>query len=340
MPSENRVRNACITWNNPPVEKVGPFAEKLPEQITYLVWSLECGKAGNVHWQMYAEFDRSLGLSQIKKLFGNNTIHVEKRRGTAKQAADYCKKNDDTHLAGPWELGEISKQGVDRELRMEREEQIAAIGRLARGEAHLQDTPYDLLMSRPAGVKLALTLAPAVRRKQVDIYYIEGDTGIGKTYGIFKMFPDAYRPIVSGDKIWFDGYNGEKTLLLDELRGGIKLSFLLQILDPYPLKVEVKGGTVNAEWERVFITTNTPPEKWYPRISMDDPVTFEALLRRIGFRPLSPRYTVVHSREELTEYFKLCFPEKWVEDVAPLPPPIDSDGSIVLPDTQQDSDLS
>ena len=53
---------------------------------------------------------------------------MEKRRGTAKQAADYCKKNDDTHLAGPWELGEISQQGVDRELRMEREEQIAAIG--------------------------------------------------------------------------------------------------------------------------------------------------------------------------------------------------------------------
>jgi hypothetical protein len=190
-----------------------------------------------------------------------------------------------------------------------------------------------MIRSCPAGVKMALTLAPTIRRKNIDIYYIEGDTGIGKTYGIFKMFPDAYRPIVSGDKIWFDGYCGEKTLLLDELRGNIKLSFLLQILDPYALKVEVKGGTVNAEWERVFITTNTPPERWYSRIAQDDPLTFEALLRRIGFRPLSHRYTVVHTREDLSMYFSLCFPTLWVDD-PPLPPPIDSNGSPI------DEDLS
>ena len=139
-------------------------------------------------------------------------------------------------------------------------------------------------------------------------------------------------------KLWFDGYNGDKTLLLDELRGNIKLSYLLQILDPYPLKVEVKGGTVNAEWDRVFITTNTPPEKWYPRVSAEDPRTFEALLRRIGFRPLSPRYTVVNSRDSLAEYFKLCFPDLWKDDEPPLPPAIDSNGSPIY--DEEDSDLS
>ena len=85
-----RTRNACITWNNPPIEQIGPFGEDLPQCITYLVWSLECGKAGNIHWQMYVEFNNPKRLSEIKKLFGNNTIHVEKRRGTAKEAADYC----------------------------------------------------------------------------------------------------------------------------------------------------------------------------------------------------------------------------------------------------------
>ena len=173
-----QIRNACITWNNPPVEKLGPFGEDLPKEITYIVWSLECGKKGNIHWQMYVEFNRSMTLGGIKKLFGEKTIHIERRKGTAKEAADYCKKNDDTHLAGPWELGEISHQGVDMEARLEREEQIEIIGRVRRGEAHLHDVPSDLLMSRPAGVKLALTLAPPVRRKQLDIYYIEGNTGI------------------------------------------------------------------------------------------------------------------------------------------------------------------
>jgi hypothetical protein len=304
-----RIRNCCITWNNPPLPKVGPFTE-LPVQITYLVWSLECGAAGTEHWQMYAEFKNPITMSAIKKLFGNNTIHIEKRRGTAAQAAAYCKKLDETHLAGPWELGEISHQGQDQTAKMEKESQNEVLLNLKKGFTGIKDVPVDMLRSCPQGVKMALTLAPPVRRKQVDIYYIEGDTGIGKTYGIFKMFPDAYRPLAAGDKLWFDGYSGEKTLLLDELRGNIKLSFLLQILDPYPLKVEIKGGTVNAEWERVFITTNTPPEKWYPRISQEDPRTFKALLRRIGFRPLSPKYTIISSKAELAEYFKTYFPNK------------------------------
>jgi len=335
-----KLRNACITWNNPPIEQIGPFGEDMDPRISYLVWSLECGERGNIHWQMYVEFNTPVTIGGIKKIFGNNTIHIERRKGTAKQAADYCKKNDDTHLAGPWELGEISHQGVDLEARMEREDEITVIGKLARGEMHLKDAPYDLIRGCPAGIKMAMTLAPPIRRKQVDIYYIEGETGIGKTYGIFKMFPDAYRPVIAGEKLWFDGYNGEKTLLLDELRGNIKLSYLLQILDPYPLKVEIKGGTVNAEWERVFITTNTPPEKWYPRVSAEDPKTFEALLRRIGFRPLSPRYTVVTNRDDLSAYFKLCFPTIWVEDEPPLPPAIDSNGSPLYNSEDEESDLS
>lgn len=341
MPRAETFRNACITWNNPPIEKLGPFGEDLPECITYLVWSLEMGEAERTpHWQMYVEFNKQMSFKSIKETFGDNTIHIEKRKGTAKEAADYCKKLDATHVLGPFELGEMSHQGVDPVTRMEKEEHNQALVEIRRGRMHLADAPVDLIRACPQAIKMAMTLAPPVRRRQVDIYYIEGSTGIGKTYGIFKLFPDAYRPIIAGDKIWFDGYNGEKTLLLDELRGNIKLSFLLQILDPYPLKVEVKGGTVNAEWERVFITTNTPPERWYSRIAQDDPVTFEALLRRIGFRPLSPRYTVVHNRDELNDYFKLCFPAQWVEDPAPMPPAIDSNGSPIYPLDEEDEDLS
>ena len=91
-------RDCCITWNNPPLPKIGPFS-KLPDQITYLVWGLECGKAGTQHWQMNAEFKDAVTVATSKKLFGNDTIHIAKRRGTAAQAAAYCKKLDETHLS-------------------------------------------------------------------------------------------------------------------------------------------------------------------------------------------------------------------------------------------------
>ena len=87
MPYEGpKLRCACITWNNPPLEKRPLMFTELPEKCTYIVWSLECGKAGNVHWQIYVEFDRPMSLPGIKKVFDEKTIHIEPRRGTAEQA--------------------------------------------------------------------------------------------------------------------------------------------------------------------------------------------------------------------------------------------------------------
>ncbi len=64
--------------------------------------------------------------------------------------------------------------------------------------------------------------------------------------------------------MWFDGYDGEKYLLFDDYRGELSMGYLLQVCDKYPLRVEKKGATVAAEWERVYFTSNLPVELWYP----------------------------------------------------------------------------
>lgn len=38
---------------------------------------------------------------------------------------------------------------------------------------------------------------------------------------------------------------------------------MLQILDPYPFRLPIKGGFTPAYYEIVFITTNLDPSKWY-----------------------------------------------------------------------------
>lgn len=325
-----RWRNCCFTINNPNKAADGtyvPLCDKLPDSVSYIVWSLECGENGTFHYQGYLELVKqveSKDAGPIKMILGYPGAHIEKRRGTAREAADYCKKLDETHIDGPWEFGEISHSGMSDCSKLEKEEQNAWIDDLRIGAKQLSAVPADLIRACPMAIKMALTMAPLVRREKVDIYYIEGPTGIGKTYNIFERFPKAYRPIVSGDKVWFDGYDGEDTLLLDELRGNIKMSFLLQLLDPYPLKVEVKGGMVAAKWTRVFITTNTPPEKWYPHLATEDPRTFSALLRRIGHTPLSPRHAIVQTRDELTRWFTRCF-----EDPSALDP--DTSPSVPVP---------
>ena len=57
--------------------------------------------------------------------------------------------------------------------------------------------------------------------------------------------------------VWFDGYAGEKILLIDDFEPkGIKRSYLLRMVDIYPFMGQVKGGHVVAEWDYVFITSN------------------------------------------------------------------------------------
>lgn len=54
-----------------------------------------------------------------------------------------------------------------------------------------------------------------------------------------------------------------RVLLIDEMVGQIQLNMMLQLLDPYPLRLPTKGGFVPACYDLVLITTNLEPSKWY-----------------------------------------------------------------------------
>jgi hypothetical protein len=83
----------------------------------------------------------------------------------------------------------------------------------------------------------------------------------------------------SNQTCWFDGYEGEGTLVLDEFRCQIKCSKMLRILDGHQLRLDTKGGHTHANWTNVVITTNFPPEEWYPGLN---PRHRDALSRRIN----------------------------------------------------------
>ncbi len=75
------------------------------------------------------------------------------------------------------------------------------------------------------------------------------------------MAPNAYwKPV--GE--WWDGYDGQEDVVMDDFYGWLKWSFLLNLLDRYPMLVPIKGGTKEFVAKRVFITSNKKPEMWYP----------------------------------------------------------------------------
>lgn len=75
---------------------------------------------------------------------------------------------------------------------------------------------------------------------------------------------------------WWDGYDGHEDVIIDDFYGWLKWSFLLNLLDRYPLMLPNKGGYCECKIKRIIITSNKSPEEWYP--SKEDKTP---LLRRI-----------------------------------------------------------
>lgn len=122
-------------------------------------------------------------------------------------------------------------------------------------------------------------------KSNVTVYW--GPTGLGKTR---KALHEAGSSVwFYGSDGWFDGYCGQESVIFDDFGGHeFKLTYLLKLLDRYPMHVRVKGSFVNWRPRRIFITSNTDPRLWY----MASPHHQEALKRRLD--------TIEEFREEWT----------------------------------------
>lgn len=104
-----------------------------------------------------------------------------------------------------------------------------------------------------------------------------GPTGTGKTRRAWELGGlDAY-PKIPNTKFW-DGYQGQKVVIIDEFRGDVSMSNLLRWFDRYPVLVEIKGGSTILCAEVIYITSNLSPREWYRDL---DEATVDALLRRL-----------------------------------------------------------
>lgn len=80
-------RHVCFTLNNYTEEE---YKQLIEMECKYLVIGKEVGEEGTPHLQGYIEFKTPKRFSTLKNI--NQRIHWEERRGTAKQASEYCKK--------------------------------------------------------------------------------------------------------------------------------------------------------------------------------------------------------------------------------------------------------
>lgn len=219
------------------------------DEIRYVCWGVEiCPKTNKKHLQGWIQVDKKKRIGGIKKVCRSKKIHVEACRGSEGDNEKYCKKDNKYETAGEYTVQgqrtdlEILKKTLDNGGTLE---DIAGQNFQAFVQYNRGFQEYKKIVDKRLRKKF----------RKVKVIHIHGETGAGKTRKAMEYSKNIYKIQGKGLK-WWDGYDGEDTLVIDEYDNDVPITELLGILDGYQLRLEIKGSFTYANWETVIITSN------------------------------------------------------------------------------------
>lgn len=268
MTQTHKVRAWIFTLNNYTPEDCEKFINfKDNKQIKYFI----CGKeiaptTGTPHIQGYIHFVNAKTREQTRK-FISLRAHLKKAKGEDVHNQAYCSKENLL-----CEYGTPAQPGKRNDLTQLRE--------LVNNNVRIDDvvsqcTNYQQI--RYTELLFKYKKMPPKQKRVIKWYY--GISGTGKTYTAIEESNEDYYITMNTLK-WWDGYTGQKYIIIDELRANTcEFQTLLRLLDMYPYRIETKGGSmwIQPTTTHIIITSSQSPRDMY--IFKDEEL--RQLLRRI-----------------------------------------------------------
>lgn len=292
MVKDERSRAYAFTINNPIAEDESNLSD-LADVASYIIVGREVGEQQTPHFQGYVYFENKKTFKSLKALIPR--AHIEVAQSTPIKNKEYCSKGGDVYL----ERGSLPHQGrrTDLDGMVKACQEGASTKQLIEEhtEVYAKYPKFVELCKRVYTKPRDPSVAPSVR-----CFY--GPAGTGKTKTAYEeLGHDCYVKTPS-TKDWWDGYDGHDKVIIDEAdKGYLKLCEMLSILDRYPVKVNVKGSTVEFVATKIILTANKHPEDWYSNCTHEER---RGLLRRINdvvrFGPI-PRSQSVDDFDELEQ---------------------------------------
>lgn len=237
------------------------------------------GQTQYLHYQGWIEHSAPIRFSTLQRRLP--ACHLVTRKAPKRKAYEYVTKKD-TRVEGverivigdPEKLLE-SRQGERTDVQKVR-------------DAVLEDglSVEEVLLEVPESgrfVNYVRELVSARDRKagkskqrDVQVTYLFGPPGSGKTSWVYETFDDVCR-VTSYDHP-FDAYTGEDVLVLDEFNGQLSLELMNNVLDRYPLLLPARYYDRVAKFSQVVIVSNHAP--WDVYKGHKD-VTRQAFARRL-----------------------------------------------------------
>lgn len=287
---------------------------KLEAECGCFAFQLESAPTtGYLHYQGYME----LGNKKRKRWILENIQPFEylaPSKGTPKQAWNYSTK-EDTRVAGPWTFGEPF--AAENASKKPTELFVDAIKAGSTDMDLVQEHPSCFLRHDADKVRMALKHKPKPR-DHIEVYLFYGAPGTGKSYAARQLYPDIYDVPPQNKGSFFitpDGSEAE-VILLEDFDGNMPLKDFNRYIDPYVMRVHVKGKF--AWWcpQIIIITSNTLPSQWYNYDHRQD--VFGQIRRRITMcfdfnTPEGKAMTQGVTVDELEEKHKPAVPKVQLE---------------------------
>lgn len=282
-------------------------------ECKWMIFGHEVGDNGTPHLQGAVCIGKSVAFSTIKRYYSFTRAHIEPMHGTPQQSRDYCTKQDKDKY---FEKGSMPAPGTRSDL-------IDLAAKVTAGATmrDLAKTDPEALIKYHRGLTALRRYTTKCRDVETPptVIWIYGPTGTGKTMWAvrtaIRLFGSDMYWMSSGTLQWFDGYDGQPCVILDDIRTKhAEFSYLLRLLDRYPIKVPIKGDF--AEWipKLIFVTCPWDPrEMWHLRT----PEQLDQLSRRVGY--------IIQAPDGIERLSAMCF---------------GSGGEILVPELQDRRDVS
>lgn len=225
-----QTRGFCFTINNFTDEHIESLESR--GDFQYLVMGIERGASGTPHIQGYIHFKKPKRLATVRKIIKGG--HVETRRGTPQQAADYCKKD-----------GRVMEFGV---LPVSKEEARSVQWKSVL--QHAEDGDFEWIKEHYPGqwIRFSDKLQGLQKPKSQILSNLHhewwvGPTGTGKSSTAWELYPEHFQKELNK---WWDRYANEPVVILEEWspKNECTASQLKIWGDRYPFTGQIKGGTL------------------------------------------------------------------------------------------------
>lgn len=275
------LRRVLLTiWRLPALESLQQgrdfpvWSDWAQENVQYAAGQVErCPETGQLHGQWYVEFKGPVRANSVGKIWTPTLSNAEYRGfrvlRTAQKAEEYCTK-ERTRAFGPFFFGTRREraQGKRSDLIEAAEVIRSSIGGSALAiRRRLAEVCPHTVIKYSRGLE-ALRAWSIVERPAdpPGVLVLYGPTSSGKSFWVRSRYTDVFDvPLssVHGGQTWFDGYNGERCMLLEEFYDQIPLPVLLRLTDRYSMQLPVKGGFVPHASTRIIFTSNHHPSRWW-----------------------------------------------------------------------------